>query len=104
MRRATLRLPPERSMSKLADFGPKPYLGYTASMVERAAELRADAAALGGLQERADARAYVIAGELVILKKAAGLADPLFAIEQPPTLGETAEIVFLGLVDQRSEE
>jgi NAD+ diphosphatase len=87
-------------MSKLPDFGPKPYLGYTASMVERAAELRADAAALGGLQERADARAYVIAGELVILKKAAGLADPLFAIEQPPTLGETAEIVFLGFVDQ----
>src|SRR5207245_2239626 len=80
--------------------GPEPYLGYTASMVERAAELRADAAALGGLQERVDARAYVIAGELVILKKAAGLADPLFAIEQPPTLGETAEIVFLGFVDQ----
>ena len=44
-------------MSKLSDLGPAPYLGYTASMVERAAELRTDGLALAELQNRGDARA-----------------------------------------------
>ncbi len=87
-------------MSQLPDLGPAPYLGYTASMVERAAELRADAAALAGLQNRPDARAYAIAGEMVILKKALTVADPLFAIQEARALGETAETVFLGFVDK----
>ena len=47
-------------MSKLSDLGPAPYLGYTASMVERAAELRTDGLALAELQNRGDARAYVV--------------------------------------------
>jgi NAD+ diphosphatase len=87
-------------MSKPADLGSEPYLGYTASMVERAAELRSDAAALGDLRNRPDARVYLIAGEMVILKRSATLAEPLFAIEEAQALGETAETAFIGFVDK----
>src|SRR5215475_12943444 len=43
------------------------------------------------------ARAYVVAGELVVLNKATALADPLFTLEEARALGRTAEVVFLGL-------
>src|SRR5262249_26241518 len=59
-----------RSMSPRPDLGPKPRLGYAASSIERAAERRADAAALVALENDPHARAYVVAGELVVLKKA----------------------------------
>src|SRR5262249_53441814 len=39
-----------RSMSPRPDLGPKPRLGYAASSIERAAERRADAAALAALE------------------------------------------------------
>src|SRR5262245_40285594 len=86
-------------MSNRLDLGPKPYLGYTASLVERAAELRSDFVALGDLQKRPDARAYLIAGEMVILKKASPVAEPLFAVEEMQAFGETAETAFIGFVD-----
>ena len=44
-------------MSPRPDLGPKPRLGYTQSRIERAAELRTDAAALAALTD--DARAGV---------------------------------------------
>ncbi len=84
-------------MSPRPDLGPKPRLGYAASSIERAAERRADAAALAALESDPRARAYVVAGELVVLKKAAALADPLFALAEARALGRTAELVFLGL-------
>ena len=49
-------------MSRRPDLGPKPQLGYTASLIERAAHRRADAS----LQADPRAGAYVIGGELVI--------------------------------------
>jgi NAD+ diphosphatase len=86
-------------MSPRPDLGPKPRLGYTASLVERAAERRTDAAALAALESDAGARAYVVGGELVVLKQRAQLHDPLFTLDEARELGPTAEIVFLGLVD-----
>ena len=86
-------------MSPRPDLGPKPRLGYTQSRIERAAELRTDAAALGALETDARARSYVIGGELVVLKQAAPVNDPLFALPQAGALGRTAERVFLGLLD-----
>src|SRR6266542_1777685 len=85
------------SMSPRPDLGPKPRLGYAASSIERASERRADAAALAALENDRDARAYLLAGELVILKKTAGIPDPLFTLAEARALGRTAEIVFLGL-------
>ena len=78
-------------------FGPKPRLGYTASPIERAAGTRADAAALGVLQNHPDACVYLIAGELVALKKGANQHDPLFTLGVAQALGPAAETVFVGL-------
>jgi NAD+ diphosphatase len=86
-------------MSPRPDLGPRPHLGYTASLIERAAERRADAAALAALENDASARAYVVGGEMVVLRKTDGLHDPLFTLAAARGLGRTAEIAFLGLLD-----
>ena len=61
-------------MSPRPDLGPKPRLGYTESLIERAAELRANAAALAALENDSRARAYVIGGETGGAEKGAGCA------------------------------
>ena len=58
-----------RHMSPRPDLGPKPRLGYSDSRIERAAELRADAAAIGALAREPGAGAYVIGGEWIVMKK-----------------------------------
>ncbi len=84
-------------MSPRPDLGPKPRLGYAASSIERATERRADAAALAALENERHARAYLVAGEQVILKNTAAVADPLFTFPEARALGRATEIVFLGL-------
>jgi NAD+ diphosphatase len=86
-------------MSPRPDLGPKPRLGYTASSIERAAERRADAAALAVLENDPAARAYVVGGELVVLNKGGPVHDPLFTLREARALGGTAEVIFLGLAD-----
>jgi len=80
--------------------GPKPRLGYTASRIDRAAVQRSDAAALTALEQRADARAFAIGGEMVVLRKTAAGLDPLFSPAAARELGGyAADIAFLGLYD-----
>src|SRR5262249_61524094 len=79
------------------DLGPKPRLGFAASSIERATERRPDGAALAALEKDRHARAYLVAGDQVILKSATAVADPLFALPEARALGRTTEIVFLGL-------
>jgi NAD+ diphosphatase len=86
-------------MSPRPDLGPKPRLGYTASLIDRAAERRVDAAALAALENDPRARSYVVGGELVVLKKATEDNDPLFTLGEARGLGRTAEAVFLGLIE-----
>jgi NAD+ diphosphatase len=86
-------------MSPRPDLGPKPRLGYTASLIERAAELRTDAAALSALEKDGRARTYAVAGDLVVLKNAADLCDPLFTLPQARGLARTGETAFLGLIE-----
>src|SRR5262249_21719634 len=69
-----------------------------ASLIERAAERRVDAAALVALEADAQARAYVVGGELIVLNKAAEPHDPLFTLARARALGRTGEMVFLGLM------
>src|SRR5262245_66693293 len=64
-RRASVDARRSSAMSPRPDLGPKPRLGYAASSIERAAERRADVAALAALENDRRARAYVVAGELV---------------------------------------
>jgi NAD+ diphosphatase len=87
-------------MSPRPDLGPKPRLGYTASLLERAAECRADAAAMAAFENDRDARAYVVGGELIVLKKAAPVNDPLFTLAEARALGRTTAVVFLGLLGE----
>jgi len=86
-------------MSPRPDLGPKPRLGYSASRIERAAERRSDAAAMKALENDARARAYVIAGELIVLRKGGEKLDPLFPCAEAYALGPVTESAFLGLID-----
>ncbi len=65
-------------MSSRYDLGPKPLLGYTASILARVAERRSDAAFLAACEADARAGTFAIGGELVVMKKGANGADPLF--------------------------
>ncbi len=84
-------------MSPRSDLGPKPRLGYTESLIDRAAERRTDAAFLAAIE--ADSRVYAIGGELIVLRKTADGFDPLFAPGEAHALAAPAETVFLGLRD-----
>jgi NAD+ diphosphatase len=81
------------------DFGPKPRLGYAGSRIERAAELRNDAAAINALAAEPRAGAYVIGGELIVTKKGTPLSDPLFTMREAASIAPATETVFLGLID-----
>src|SRR3974390_860221 len=78
--------------------GPKSSLGYVNSRLERAAERRPDGAALAVLSADRGAGVYVIGGELIVLKKAVSLNDPLFTFDEARALSQTDETVFLGLL------
>ncbi len=86
-------------MAPRHDLGPRPRLGYSAGRVDRAAERRSDAAALRALEGDSRARAYVIGGELIVLRKTSTALDPLFSCPEARALDGTAETAFLGLVD-----
>jgi NAD+ diphosphatase len=79
--------------------GPKPHLGYTNSRIERAAELRIDAAAMAALVKHPGAGTYVIGGEWIVAKKGSPLNEPLFTPAEAHELGSAAETIFLGLLD-----
>ncbi|MFN3658744.1 MAG: NAD(+) diphosphatase [Pseudolabrys sp.] len=81
------------------DLGPKPLLGYTQSGIARAAERRTDAAAISALVSDQRAGAYVIGGEMIVLKKGAGLHEAMFGVAEAGALGPVTETVFLGLLD-----
>jgi NAD+ diphosphatase len=82
------------------DLGPKPLLGYTASILARVAERRSDAAFLAACEADARAGTFAIGGELVVMKKGANGADPLFRPDEARNLAPTAECVFLGLAGE----
>jgi NAD+ diphosphatase len=86
-------------MSVMPDLGVKPRLGYTESRIERAAELRTDATALARLAADPKAGAYVIAIDMIVMKKGASLEEPLFGMDEARALGATTETIFLGTID-----
>jgi NAD+ diphosphatase len=86
-------------MSSRPDLGPGPGLAFAGSRIERAADRRADAAALAALAADPLTRSYLIGGETVALKKTSGGLDPLFAAAEARGFGDPAETVFIGLLD-----
>jgi NAD+ diphosphatase len=86
-------------MSPRPDLGPKPRLGYTDSRLERAAELRPNAATIDALTRDASAVAYLIGGEWIVMKKGSPLNEPLFPLSEAQALSHATETIFLGLLD-----
>src|SRR6516225_586820 len=85
-------------MSPRSRLGPKPHLGYTHSSLERAAELRSDHDAIARLAGHLDVGAYVIGGDLIVMKKGDPVHYPLFSLDEARALAPAREIVFLGLL------
>jgi len=86
-------------MSSRPDLGPKPRLGYSGSRIERAAELRPDAAAIDALAREPGAGAYAIGGDWIVMKKGSPLNEPLFTLTEAQSLGPAVETIFLGRLD-----
>jgi NAD+ diphosphatase len=86
-------------MSSAIDLGPHPPLGYTGSKLERAAELRLDKAAVDKLAEETRAGAYVVGGDLIVMKKAQPVNEPSFTVGEARAMAATTETVFLGTLD-----
>ncbi|MBX6425063.1 MAG: NAD(+) diphosphatase [Variibacter sp.] len=84
------------------DLGPKPRLGYAGSALDRAADRRLDPAFLQSAESAADAGAYAVAGDLVVMRKGAHGLDPLFAPAEARALAPVDEAVFLGLDEGRA--
>jgi len=83
-------------MTARFNLGTRPHLGYTDSVVERAAELRPDPTAIAVLEADARARALVIGGERVVMRKAAPYNDPAFTMAAADAISPKQERVFLG--------
>src|SRR5665213_2547316 len=79
------------------DLGPRPHLGYTQSLIERAAERRLDAPWLAACQADPVTRTYVIGGEMILLKKGGSTHEPGFTPQEARALAPTVEQIFLGL-------
>jgi NAD+ diphosphatase len=82
------------------DLGPKPHLGYTDSILARVAERRGDDAFLEACAADKNCGMFAIGGELVVMRKTANGADPLFSAEEIRALAPVTETVFLGLVGE----
>jgi NAD+ diphosphatase len=81
------------------ELGPPPSLGYVSSILDRAANLRSDQAALAALAANRRAASYVVVGELIVMKRGDSVHDPLFSGDEAAALGRIRETVFLGLAE-----
>ena len=86
-------------MPAYPELGPRPRLGYTQSLIDRAAERRLDNGWLDGCLKDTRTTAYVIGGEMIVLKKRGNDLQSAFAPDEARALAPTTETVFLGLID-----
>lgn len=75
----------------------RPRLGYTGNLLDRDPAVRHDPARQAALTADPAARTYVTAGDMVVMRRAGALADPLFALAEAGSLGPVRERVLLGL-------
>ena len=87
-------------MTERPDLGPRPQLGYTASLIDRAADRRSDAAALAKLAHDPRAAGYAVGGEMVVMKARGEAVEPLFSPAEASALGAVRETIFLGLLGE----
>lgn len=84
-------------MSAPSDLGPWPRLAYAGSSFDRASERRGDTSFIESAVRHAQARAVIVAGERVVLRKIGEAADSLFETAEAKKLGVDPEWVFLGV-------
>ena len=84
-------------MQHRSDLGPKPLLGYTASILARVAERRGDEAFLAACAADGRCGAFAIGGELVVMRKTANGPDPLFRAEEARALAPSPKRCFSAL-------
>ncbi len=82
-----------------AGLGPWPALGYVDSALDRAAERRVDPGFIAARIADDNCGYYLVGGETVVLKAAAGPHDPLFRGTEIAALASGGEAVFLGLLN-----
>ena len=73
-------------------------LGYAADPLDRASELRDDAAALAALRARPDACVLLIARDMPVLRKTGDGLDPLMPLAEVEALGGAKVEALLGLL------
>jgi NAD+ diphosphatase len=81
----------------MLDLGPRPVLGYIANPLDRAADRR-DTDWLTARDT--EAGAYLIGGELIVLRKSSAL-EAVFGLAEARAFAPVRETVFLGLQDGR---
>ncbi len=82
-------------MSKVR--GPWPELAYVDTKIERLSEQRGDTALMAKFAASTDARAIIVAQEMIVLKKSGESHDALFHFDEAKKLGADGEPVFIGL-------
>jgi NAD+ diphosphatase len=74
-----------------------PGLAYTNTQINRMSEQRGDRALIEKFFKSEDARAIVVAHEMIVLKKSGEKCDALFGMEETRELGASGETIFIGL-------
>lgn len=74
----------------------RPRLGYTGGLLDRDPVVRHDPDRLAACAADPAARAYVTAGDLVVMRRGDPLAEPLFGLAEAAALGPVRETVWLG--------
>lgn len=78
---------------------PELRIAFAGGRIERASDKRHDDAWRAARAADAASRAYVLAGDLVILRKTEAGPDPLFALSEAESLGPAQERALLGVED-----
>jgi NAD+ diphosphatase len=73
--------------------------GFVTHILDRAAHLRSDDAKLLALEERRDARAYVVYRDSLVVKREAASPRALLSLDEALTFGANPGTIFLGLRD-----
>ncbi len=83
-------------MSRHPDFAGKLHIAFTGGRIKRESDRRGDPAWRTAREADGECRAFVVAGDAIVLKKSAALADPLFTRAEVDALGAAQEKVWLG--------
>ena len=79
-------------------FGPWPTLGYIDNILDRAAGRRADPGFLDACAILDSSGFYVVSGEMILLKRAGDVFDPLFPPHEISMFNATSDRIFLGML------